>query len=76
MKMEEIKQLPLEELKARLKDTQDELQNLRFQLLLHQLDNPLKVRLVRKDIARLKTVIKEYESGLRKTKESQVQGEK
>ncbi|OVE79036.1 50S ribosomal protein L29 [bacterium I07] len=57
MKMEEIKQLPLEELKIRLQDSQEELANLRFQLALRQLDNPLRVRLLRRDIARLKTVI-------------------
>ena len=65
MKMDEIKQLPLEELKIRLRDTQDELANLRFQLALRQLDNPLKVRTIRRDIARLKTVIHEHEMGLR-----------
>jgi len=70
MKMEEIKQLPLEELKIRLQDTEEELTNLRFQLALHQLDNPLKIRSVRRDIARLKTVIREYELGLRKEKKS------
>lgn len=75
MKMEEIKQLSIDELTIRLKDMQDEMQNLRFQLTLHQLDNPLKVRSVRRDIARLKTVIREYELGLREKKTSQVQGE-
>ena len=65
MKMDEIKQLPLDELKIRLQDTKEELANLRFQLALRQLDNPLKVRHMRKDVARLKTVIKEYELGMR-----------
>ena len=51
LKMEEIKQLPLEELKIRLRDAEEELINLRFQLALHQLENPLKVRYLRKDIA-------------------------
>jgi len=71
IKMEEIKQLPLEELKIRLQDTEEELANLRFQLALRQLDNPLKVRIVRRDIARLKTVIQEYELGLREEKKPQ-----
>lgn len=71
MKMDEIKQLPLEELKIRLRDTEDELANLKFQLALRQLDNPLKVRTVRKDIARLKTVIHEHEMGLRQNKKPQ-----
>jgi large subunit ribosomal protein L29 len=68
IKMEEIKQLPLEELKIRLQDVEEELENLRFQLALRQLDNPLKVRTIRRDRARLKTVIQEYELGKRKEK--------
>ena len=71
IKMEEIKQLPLEELRIRLRDEEEELANLRFQLALRQLDNPLKVRYVRRDVARLKTVIREYELGLRQEKKPQ-----
>ena len=71
IKMEEIKQLPLDELKIRLQDTEEELANLRFQLALRQLDDPLKVRHIRKDVARLKTVIREHELGLREQKISQ-----
>jgi large subunit ribosomal protein L29 len=66
IKMEDIKQLPLEELKIRLQDAEDELANLRFQLTLHQLDDPLKVRHMRRSVARIKTVIREYELGRRK----------
>lgn len=72
IKREEIKQMPLEELKIRLQDLQDELKNLRFQLALHQLDNPLKVRTLRRDVARLKTVIREHELGIRQEKKPQV----
>jgi large subunit ribosomal protein L29 len=71
IKMEELKQLPLDELKIRLQDTEEELANLRFQLALRQLDDPLKVRHMRKDVARLKTVIREHELGLREQKISQ-----
>jgi len=71
IKMEDIKQLPLEELKIRLQDAEDELSNLRFQLALHQLDDPLKVRHMRHSIARIKTVIREYELGLREAKQPQ-----
>ena len=70
LKMDEIKQLPIEELKIRLRDAKEELINLKFQLALHQLENPLKVRYLRKDIARLKTVIREHELGLKKEIES------
>ena len=71
MKMEEIKQLSLEELKIRLQDVKEEWANLRFQLALRQLDNPLKIRSIRRDNARLKTVIREYELGLRQVKKPQ-----
>ncbi|RKY77048.1 50S ribosomal protein L29 [candidate division KSB1 bacterium] len=71
MKMDEIRQMPLDEIKIRLEDTEEELLNLQYQLALHQLDNPLKVRNLRKDVARLKTVIREYELGLRQDKKAQ-----
>ncbi|MEE4310951.1 MAG: 50S ribosomal protein L29 [candidate division KSB1 bacterium] len=65
MKMDEIKQLPLAEIKQRLEDTLEELQNLRFQHSTHQLDNPLRLRILKKDVARFKTVIREHELGKR-----------
>ena len=65
IKRDELKQLPLEELKVRLRDAEEELENVRFQLALHQLDNPLKVRYLRRDVAKLKTVIREHELGIR-----------
>ncbi len=68
IKMEEIKQLPVEELKLRLEEAVEELHNLRFQHATRQLDNPLKIRFLRRDIARLKTVLREYELGIRKPK--------
>ncbi len=66
IKMEEIIQIPVEELKIRLQDAEEELANLTFQHSLRQLDNPLKLRVARKDVARLKTVLREYELGKRK----------
>jgi large subunit ribosomal protein L29 len=66
MKMSDIQQLTREEVQQRLLDATEELQNLRFQLATHQLDNQVKVRLARRDVARLKTVINEFERGIRK----------
>jgi large subunit ribosomal protein L29 len=66
MKTDEITQLPEEEIKQRLEDSLDELQNLKFQHATHQLDNPLQIRTVRRDIARLRTVLHEIELGIRK----------
>jgi large subunit ribosomal protein L29 len=61
MKMDEIKQLSVQELKKRLSDEEDNLANLRFQLATSQLESPIKVRTVRRDIARIKTLLRERE---------------
>jgi|YelNatPaOPRAMG01_1025707.scaffolds.fasta_scaffold00031_100 large subunit ribosomal protein L29 len=65
MRIEEIRQLPVEELRLRLRDAEEEYANLRFQHAMRQLDNPMRLRLIRKDIARMKTVLREYELGIR-----------
>jgi large subunit ribosomal protein L29 len=62
MKMDEIKQLSVEELKKRLTDEEENLANLRFQLATSQLESPIKVRTVRRDIARIKTLLRERET--------------
>jgi large subunit ribosomal protein L29 len=59
MKMDEIRQLSLEELKKRLQDEEENLSNLRFQLATQQLASPIRVRTVRRDIARIKTLIRQ-----------------
>jgi large subunit ribosomal protein L29 len=61
MKMDEIKQLSVDELKKRLSDEEDNLANLRFQLATSQLESPIQVRTTRRDIAKLETVIREKE---------------
>ncbi|MBN1481452.1 50S ribosomal protein L29 [candidate division KSB1 bacterium] len=61
MKMDEIRQLTFDEVKNRLEDAQEEMENLRFLHSTHQLDNAMRLRLLRKDIARLKTVLREHE---------------
>ncbi|MFA4858227.1 MAG: 50S ribosomal protein L29 [Candidatus Margulisiibacteriota bacterium] len=57
----EIKELGLSELKIKENDLRKELLNLRFDRASHQLKNPLKLRSVRRDIARVLTVVKERE---------------
>ncbi|HHY13585.1 MAG TPA: 50S ribosomal protein L29 [Thermoanaerobacterales bacterium] len=66
MKAKEIRNLTTDELKVRLKDLKTELFNLRFQLATNQLDNPLRIREVRRGIARVNTIMRERELGLRK----------
>jgi len=57
MKASELRDLSLEELRKRLADEEESLGNLRFQLATSQLESPIRVRTVRRDIARLKTLI-------------------
>ncbi|HCJ11317.1 MAG TPA: 50S ribosomal protein L29 [Clostridiales bacterium] len=66
MKVEQLRQLSDAELQAKLKELKEELFNLRFQMATGQLDNPMRLRQVRKDIARVKTIQRERElAGLR-----------
>ena len=59
MKAIEIRKMSAEELEAKLKELKSELFNLRFQHAINQLDNPHKIADVKKDIARVMTVIGE-----------------
>ena len=61
MKATEIRSLSAEELNAKLADLKKDLFMLRMQHATNQLDNPLKLADVKKDIARIKTVIREKE---------------
>ena len=61
MKANEIRDLSATELERRLDELKTELFNLRFQLATGQLDNPMNIKRVRKDIARVKTIIRERE---------------
>ncbi len=68
MKMWEINQLSRQDIEQQLFDLIEEHQNLRFQHATKQLDNPLQLRSVRKDIARIKTVLKEMDLKIRPEK--------
>lgn len=62
----QLKDLKKDEAEIKLKDQRDALMNLRFQHALQQLDDPLQIRYVKREIAQLKTLIREFESGKRK----------
>ena len=62
MKVSEIRELTIEELKQREQDVSEELFNLKFQRATAQLENKMRVRQVRKDLARIKTIIKEKQT--------------
>jgi large subunit ribosomal protein L29 len=60
-KNDDLKEMPVSELTERLENTREELFNMRFQLATGQLDNYRRVRWLRRDIARVKTVLRERE---------------
>ena len=61
MNAKEIREYNISELNDKLAKLKEELFNLRFQLAINQLENPMRISAVKKDIARVKTVIREIE---------------
>lgn len=64
MRADKLRDLTISELEVQLRDLKEELFNLRFQHATAQLDNPLRIREVRKTIARVKTIMREKELGV------------
>ena len=56
---EELKKMSADELNAKLNELKEELFTLRFQHAINQLDNPLRIAAVKKDIARVMTILRE-----------------
>jgi large subunit ribosomal protein L29 len=65
MKAKEIRDMTNEELKLKLNSLKEELFNLRFQVATGQLDNPMRIKDVRRSIARIMTIIRERELGIK-----------
>ena len=61
MKATELRKLSVSELNDKLKELKDELFKLRFQQAINQLDNPMRISAVKKDIARVYTVKRDVE---------------
>ena len=59
MKAKDFREMSAEELNAKLIELKKELFNLRFQSAVNQLENPMRIKAVKKDIARILTVLKE-----------------
>jgi len=60
MKASELRELSIDEVKEKQSEMEEELFNLRFQAKMGQLSNPLRMRIVKRDIARAKTIINEH----------------
>ena len=65
MRKSELIKLGQDELQIKLKDDQEALVNLRFQKALQQLEHPQQIRVIRREIAQIKTAIREFELGKR-----------
>ena len=61
MKTSELREMTSAELETKLQSRKEELFNLRFQLAINQLDNPMRIKAVKKDIARVQTIIRQNE---------------
>ena len=61
MKASELREKSVDELKNELANLKDELFRLRFHLAINQLDNPMRIKAVKKDIARIMTILRDNE---------------
>jgi large subunit ribosomal protein L29 len=61
MRADEIRELSVEEIQSRMKELEEERFRLRFRSATEPLQDPLRLRWIRKDIARLKTILRERE---------------
>ena len=66
MKVKEIRDMSADEQTQKLQSLKEELFNLRFQHATGQLENPMRIRDVKKSIAQVKTIQREVELGIRK----------
>jgi large subunit ribosomal protein L29 len=62
---DDLLNLASDELETKLVELQSEMENLQLQKSTHQITNPLRIRTVRRDIARVMTLINEHKSGIR-----------
>lgn len=70
MKRSELNEMSQSELDVKLDENIEALQNIRFQKSLQQVENPLQIRHLKKEIAQIKTVIHEFKLGVREKKGS------
>ena len=63
--LKEIKKLSIDKLKNRLEDCYESMSNMRFQKVLGDLEYPQKIRQIKKEIAQIKTILRENDLGIR-----------
>ena len=70
MKKQILNELTFLDIEGKLSENEEALQNLRFQKALQQLENPIQINHLKKEIAQLKTIRKEFDLGIRIIKEN------
>ena len=66
VKAKAIREMSAEEIRTRLQELREEVFNLRFRNAMKQLDDALRIRIVKRDLARIRTVLREHQLGIRK----------
>ncbi|MDK9700211.1 MAG: 50S ribosomal protein L29 [bacterium] len=66
MKFRELAELPLKDLQLKLTEMRNDMAELRFNKATQPLDNPLRLRVLRRNVAQAETLVKEYLNGTRK----------
>ena len=69
MKKRDLNNLDFLDLSTMITDNEEALQNMKFQKAMQQLEDPLQIKSLKKDIAQLKTIMKEFDLGLRGNKD-------
>jgi large subunit ribosomal protein L29 len=67
MRADDIREMGTEDLQARIRDLEEERFRLKFRSATEPLEDPLRLRVIRKDVARLKTILTEREKGIVRT---------
>jgi len=65
LNVEKVRSMEATDIETRIKGLEEELFNLRFRNAMKQLENPLEIRNLRRDLARLKTILAEHRTGSR-----------
>ena len=65
MRAKDLREMSAVELQDKLNDLKAELFNLRFQLAVNQLDNPMRIKAVKKDIARVMTIMQQLDASVK-----------
>jgi large subunit ribosomal protein L29 len=66
LKARQIREMTPSEMSAKLVELEEELFSLRFRNAMKQLDDPLRIHIIKREVARLKTVLREQKLGIRK----------